>query len=135
MRAAVAGYRSAGLESELAHAQEALGSAGIKLDSKVEPVAVSPSQESVLAMAIREAVTNIVRHAGASSCRLTLRERLSSCELEISDDGKGGAAPDGFGLIGMRERVEALGGTLERDGSEGMRLILRLPIAGPATAL
>ena len=135
VRAAVAGYRSAGLEAELAHAGEALHSAGIKLDSSVEPVAFSPSQESVLAMAIREAVTNIVRHAGARSCRLTLRQRLSSCELEISDDGKGGLAPDGFGITGMRERVEALGGTLERDGSEGMRLILRLPIAGPAAAV
>lgn len=135
VRAAVAGYRSTGLESELVHAGEALRSAGIELDSKVEPVAVSPSQESVLAMAIREAVTNIVRHAGARSCRLTLRQRLSSCELEITDDGKGGVAPDGFGINGMRERVEALGGTLERDGSKGMRLILRLPIAGPAAAL
>jgi two-component system sensor histidine kinase DesK len=135
VRAAVAGYRSAGLESELAHAGEALRSAGIELDSNVEPVAISASQESVLAMAIREAVTNIVRHAGARSCRLTLRHRMSSCELEISDDGKGGVAPDGFGIIGMRERVEALGGTLERDGSEGMRLILRLPAAGPAAAL
>ena len=135
VRAAVAGYRSAGLESELAHAGEALRSAGIELDSNVEPVTISASQESVLAMAIREAVTNIVRHAGARSCRLTLRHRMSSCELEISDDGKGSVAPDGFGIIGMRERVEALGGTLERDGSEGMRLILRLPAAGPAAAL
>jgi len=135
VRAAVAGYRSAGLESELVHAGEALRSAGIQLDANVEAVAISPSQESVLAMAIREAVTNIVRHAGAHSCRLTLRHRQSSCELEISDDGKGGAAPDGFGILGMRERVEALGGTLERDGSQGMRLILRLPVAGPAPAL
>ena len=135
VRAAVAGYRSAGLESELAHADETLRSAGIQLDSSVEPVEISPSQESVLAMAIREAVTNIVRHAGARSCRLTLRNRLSSCELEISDDGKGGAAPEGFGITGMRERVEALGGTLERDGTEGMRLLLRLPVAGPASAL
>ena len=132
VRAAVAGYRSAGLESELAHAGEALRSAGIRLDSNVEPVAVSPSQEGVLAMAIREAVTNIVRHAGARSCRLTLRHRMSRCELEISDDGKGSVAPEGFGIIGMRERVEALGGTLERDGSEGMHLVLRLPAAGPA---
>jgi two-component system sensor histidine kinase DesK len=135
VRAAVAGYRSSGLNSELDHARETLHSMGIEFESNVEPVTVSPSQESVLAMAIREAITNIVRHAGARSCRLTLRQRLSSCELEISDDGKGGLAPDGLGVIGMRERVEALGGTLERDGTEGMRLLLRLPVAGPAAAL
>lgn len=135
VRAAVAGYRSAGLESELAHASKTLGSMGIRLDSQIEPVTVSPSQESVLAMAIREAVTNIVRHAGAHSCRLRLRQRLATCELEITDDGKGGTTPDGCGISGMRERVEALGGTLERDGSAGMRLILRLPMAGPTLAL
>ena len=135
VRAAVAGYRSSGLAAELAHAREALHGAGIEFDSHAEPVAVSPSQESVLAMAIRGAVTNVLRHAGARRCRLTLRQRLESWELEISDDGKGGLAPDGFGITGMRERVEALGGTLERDGSAGMRLILRLPAAGPTNAL
>jgi two-component system sensor histidine kinase DesK len=130
VRAAVRGYHSVGLEAELEHAREALTAAGIEFDVKVEPVTVSASQESVVALAIREAVTNIVRHAGAKSCQLWLRCRYFGCELEIADDGRGGSAPDGFGLSGMRERVEALGGTLERDGSQGMRLILRLPVPG-----
>jgi two-component system sensor histidine kinase DesK len=130
VRAAVQGYHSVGLEAELEHAREALTAAGIEFDAKVEPVTVSASQESVVALAIREAVTNIVRHAGAKSCQLWLRCRYFGCELEIADDGRGGSAPDGFGLSGMRERVEALGGTLERDGSQGMRLILRLPVPG-----
>ncbi|MGD0618226.1 MAG: ATP-binding protein, partial [Bryobacteraceae bacterium] len=90
---------------------------------------------SVLALAIREAVTNVVRHAGARTCRLALRCRYFGCELEIADDGRGGSSPDGFGLSGMRERVETLGGTLERDGSEGMRLILRLPVPGVSGAV
>jgi two-component system sensor histidine kinase DesK len=130
VRAAVRGYHSVGLDAELEHAREALTAAGIEFDSKVEPVTVSASQESVLALAIREAVTNVVRHAGAKSCQLALRCRYFGCELEIADDGRGGSDPDGFGLSGMRERVETLGGTLERDGSEGMRLILRLPVPG-----
>jgi two-component system sensor histidine kinase DesK len=130
VRAAVRGYHSVGLEAELEHAREALTAAGIELDAKVEPVTVSASQESVLALAIREAVTNVVRHAGAKSCQVALRCRYFGCELEIADDGRGGSVPDGFGLSGMRERVEALGGTLERDGSQGMRLILRLPVPG-----
>jgi two-component system sensor histidine kinase DesK len=130
VRAAVRGYHSVGLDAELSHAREALTAAGIEFDSKVEPVTVSASQESVLALAIREAVTNVVRHAGAKSCQLALRCRYFGCELEIADDGRGGSAPDGFGLSGMRERVEALGGTLERDGSVGMRVILRLPVPG-----
>jgi two-component system, NarL family, sensor histidine kinase DesK len=130
VRAAVRGYHSVGLDAELEHAREALTAAGIEFDSKVEPVTVSASQESVLALAIREAVTNVVRHAGAKTCQLALRCRYFGCELEIADDGRGGSSPDGFGLSGMRERVEALGGTLERDGSQGMRLILRLPVPG-----
>jgi two-component system sensor histidine kinase DesK len=130
VRAAVRGYHSVGLDAELSHAREALTAAGIAFDAKVEPVTMSASEESVLALAIREAVTNVVRHAGAKSCRLALRCRFFGCELEIADDGRGGSGPDGFGLSGMRERVEALGGTLERDGSEGMRLILRLPSPG-----
>ena len=130
VRAAVRGYHSVGLDAELDHAREALTAAGIEFDAKVEPVTVSATQESVLALAIREAVTNVVRHAGAKTCQLALRCRYFGSELEIADDGRGGSDPDGFGLSGMRERVEALGGTLERDGSQGMRLILRLPAAG-----
>ncbi|HEY3841585.1 MAG TPA: hypothetical protein VGL72_33675, partial [Bryobacteraceae bacterium] len=49
-------------------------------------------------------------------------------ELQISDDGRGGCAPEGSGLNGMRERVESLGGTLERDGSSGTRLLIRIPV-------
>jgi len=127
VRAAVRGYHSVGLDAELDHAREALAAAGIQFDAKVEPVTVSATQESVLTLAIREAVTNVVRHAGARTCQLALRCRYFGSELEIADDGRGGSDPEGFGLSGMRERVEALGGTLERDGSQGMRLILRLP--------
>jgi len=135
VRAAVRGYHSVGLDAELDHAREALTAAGIAFDPQVEPITVSASQESVLALAIREAVTNIVRHAGAKTCQLALRCRYFGCELEIADDGRGGSGPDGFGLSGMRERVEALGGTLERDGSQGMRLILRLPVPGAASGV
>ena len=130
VRAAVRGYHSAGLDAELTHAREALTAAGIEFESKIEPVTVSAPQESVLTLAIREAITNVVRHAGAKTCQLALRCRYFGCELEIADDGRGGSAAEGFGLSGMRERVEALGGTLERDGSQGMRLILRLPVPG-----
>lgn len=135
VRAAVSGYRSSGLKSELDHAREALCSAGIELDVTIDTFEIPPSQENVIAMAIREAVTNVVRHSRAKSCRLILRQRHFGSELEIIDDGQGGSAPEGFGISGMRERVEALGGTLERDGSEGMRLILRLPFNTAASTV
>jgi two-component system, NarL family, sensor histidine kinase DesK len=53
------------------------------------------------------------------------------CRLEIRDNGRGGLAVEGNGLRGMRERVEALGGSVERDASGGTRLTIKLPIELP----
>jgi two-component system sensor histidine kinase DesK len=77
---------------------------------------------------LREAVTNVIRHAGASSCTLSLNRVNGSCRLEIGDDGNGKLGREGVGLSGMRTRVEALGGTVERETSSGTRLIITLPL-------
>ena len=127
VRHAVRGYRSAGFESELTEARLALESAGIRLEASVEQAPLSPAQEGVLGLALRESVTNIVRHAQATACSLTLARRAEFCELTIADNGRGGSLHEGNGLRGMRERVEALGGTLERDGSKGTSLRIRVP--------
>jgi len=129
VRSAVRGYRSIGFDAELEHAREALRAAGITLDSSVGSIRLPASQEGVLVLALREAVTNIVRHSSARSCNIRLAGDESGVELHISDDGAGSNAGEGFGLSGMRERVEALGGTLEKDGSCGMTLLIRLPSA------
>ncbi len=128
VRAAVTGYRSGGIERELAQARATLEAAGVRLETSVERPRLSPAQETVFAMALREAVTNVVRHAQARVCRVELRQHGRWCELEIADDGRGGAVPEGNGLSGMRQRVDALGGALERDGSAGTRLRIRVPV-------
>ena len=128
VRAAVRGYRSAGFDSELREAMRALAAAGIQVETQVEPPPLSPAQETVFAMALREAVTNVVRHAHATVCKLTLRQAGRFCEMEIADNGRGGALDEGSGLSGMRQRVEALGGALERDGSHGTLLRIRVPV-------
>src|ERR1035438_8228677 len=128
VRAAVRGYRSAGFDSELREAMRALEAAGIQVETAGEPPPLSPAQETVFAMALREAVTNVVRHAHATVCRLPLRQTGRFCEMEIADNGLGGALDEGSGLSGMRERVEALGGALERDGSHGTLLRIRVPV-------
>ena len=128
VRSAVGGYRSAGLASELREARQALATAGIELEATVGPAPLSPIQESVFALALREAVTNVVRHARATACRLSLEQNGQFCEMEIADNGCGGALVEGNGLSGMRERVEALGGKLERNGSQGTRLKIRVPL-------
>jgi two-component system sensor histidine kinase DesK len=85
-------------------------------------------QESVLSLVVREAVTNVVRHAQAHTCRMRLDQQNGSCLLEIQDDGRGGFSNEGNGLRGMRERVEMLGGTLDRETSSGTRLTITLPM-------
>jgi two-component system sensor histidine kinase DesK len=85
-------------------------------------------QESVLSLAVREAVTNVVRHAQAHSCRMRLEQENGSCRLEIHDDGRGSSSTEGNGLRGMRERVEMLGGTLLRSTEAGTTLTITLPL-------
>lgn len=136
VRSAIAGYRSEGLQAELARARLALESAGVKLEYFTQPVELEPVRETVLALALREAVTNVIRHAKASTCRISLEMVNGEVRLEIRDDGRGGQTPEGIGLSSMRERVEGLGGRLERRTDGGTALLIALPKqAPPETAL
>lgn len=130
VREAVRGYRSQGLQAELVSAKMALEAAGLKLEYYAEPLDLTPMQESVLSLALREAVTNVVRHAQASRCVIRLAQDAAEVRLEVSDDGIGGEAPEGTGLRGMRERVAALGGRVSRDSADGTRLSVTLPKRG-----
>lgn len=128
VRSAVAGYRSGGLEAEVQHARNALSTAGVTFAAELPNTQLPPAHEAVLCLAVREAMTNIVRHAGARHCSLSLHV-ADVVTLTISDDGRGGDAPFGSGLTGMRERVAVLGGSLTRDGRGGTRLTVTLPLA------
>ncbi|MGE5243306.1 MAG: sensor histidine kinase [Betaproteobacteria bacterium] len=127
VRRAVQGYRTAGLADEIQQARSALDSAGVALACAIPPVRLAPEAERTLALAVREAVTNIVRHARAAHCSIRLHAGVDAVRLEIQDDGVGGAAPEGSGLSGMRARVVEGGGRLERDGRAGTRLTITLP--------
>jgi two-component system sensor histidine kinase DesK len=128
VRDAIRGYRSRGLEAELAQAKSTLETAGVAVKCETPRVALPALQESVLSMAVREAVTNVVRHAHARNCILRLQQQNGSCHLEIEDDGRGGSHSEGNGLRGMRERVEMLGGTLTRHSQAGTRLTIIVPL-------
>jgi two-component system sensor histidine kinase DesK len=127
VRTAISGYRSEGLQAEMGRARLALESAGVGLEYFTQPVELDSGAETVLALAMREAVTNVIRHAGARTCRITLEQTAEETRLEVSDDGRGGAAPEGIGLASMRERVEGLGGRLERRAETGTSLRIVLP--------
>lgn len=127
VRSAVAGYRSEGLQAEMGRARLALEAAGLGFEYFAQPVELDPEAETVLALALREAVTNVVRHAGAHTCRIALEQTEEETRLEVRDDGRGGSAPEGIGLASMRERVEGLGGRLERRAETGTSLRIVLP--------
>ncbi|HEY6348704.1 MAG TPA: sensor histidine kinase [Candidatus Angelobacter sp.] len=129
VRSTVRGYQARTLQAEMKQAATALEAAGVKVSCDFLPTSLPPTHEGVLALALREGVTNVIRHARAHSCDLHLRQVNGTYELEIKDDGAGQLAPEGLGLSGMRQRVEALGGTLHREISSGTRLIVSLPLA------
>ena len=134
VRAAVRGYRSGGLQAEVESARDALDAANVTLECDLSQLQLPPAHEAVIALAIREAVTNIVRHAHATRCRIALTPRDGAYAVTIVDNGRGGDATFGSGLNGMRERIEALGGTLSRDGSNGTTVTITMPLAMPAIA-
>ncbi len=130
VRNAVAGYKSAGIGAEIDRARAVLASAGVALEydgAASEEAAMTAEQERVASLAIREAVTNVVRHAHATHCRLTLAQQDGSWRITIDDDGVGARGPEGNGLAGMRERIEAIGGRLTKTVAQGTQLVLELP--------
>ncbi len=157
IREAVSGYRRPTLAVEIITARTSLEAAGIQLDDDAALMTLSgtidPDAEAALAWCLREAVTNVIRHAGAQNCRIRLterRERRGELALEITDDGHGlpGSGPaggagvtegSGSGLHNMSERLSAVGGRFSagpgRDG-HGFRLVATVPTApaGPAGA-
>ena len=135
VREAIRGYRTEGIFAELARARAALETAGLTVECDTDHVLLSPAQESVLSLALREAITNVVRHADASRCNVSLKRSEALCTLEIADDGCGAKGAEGNGLRGMRERLEALGGSLRLLTSDGTRLIIDLPLASAASTL
>ncbi|MDB6163976.1 MAG: two-component sensor histidine kinase [Xanthomonadaceae bacterium] len=129
VRSAVTGIRAAGLAAELASARLLLETDAIAFVYTIVPVLLPPAQEAVFAMTLREAVTNIQRHARARSAQVVLQVDGRDVLLRIVDDGRGGAIAPGNGLCGMRERIEALGGRLRIDsGRQGTCVEARLPL-------
>ncbi|WP_243398201.1 sensor histidine kinase [Deinococcus koreensis] len=114
VRAAVRGYRGSGLNAELVRAKVALDAADVTLRAPETLPELPPETEQAAAMLLREAVTNVVRHARAREVRVSLTRQGRDYRLVIHDDGVGGVAPEGSGLTGMREGHRWQPGALRR---------------------
>jgi two-component system sensor histidine kinase DesK len=134
VREAVSGYRQPTLDGELAGARMALDAAGIEARFDRPAVTLDPAVEAVLAWAVREGATNVIRHSDAGTCSMTITAGLSEAGVEIVDDGVGAGrdsalAAEGSGLPGLSERVRALGGQLQAANApkRGFRLAVTVP--------
>src|SRR5215469_9502429 len=125
VRSAVSGYRDVTLAGELARGRELLRASGIAADLPTATDTVDPAHQELLGWAVREGLTNVVRHSRAGTCAV----RLARSGVEITDDGVGAAAPAGNGLSGLRERVVAAGGSVEAGPAQpgGWRLQVSMP--------
>jgi two-component system sensor histidine kinase DesK len=133
----VHGFRSATLADELLRARAVLLTAGV--EPRFEAAtgladAIGADKEHAAAMILREAVTNVIRHAKATRCRVRAHCDDGVFVLRIEDDGAGRHAAEGAGIESMRARAREIGGTLEHGepGGPGVAVTLRVPLNEPA---
>ena len=133
LRETITGFRTLGIAAEVSRAKAVLQEAGFTVETEIAPVRLGAKEEAALALALREATTNVVRHSRAKCVVLRLVSEDARCRLQIRDDGVGGDVREGNGLAGMRERVQALGGNILRNGSAGMHLSIDVPLGTSAS--
>ena len=139
VRQAVSGYRQPTLDKELEGARVALSAAGIEAEVERTSVNLDPDVEAVLAWAVREGATNVIRHSGATHCQVKVRASLADAGVEVVDDGEGPAClrgevgpHTGHGITGLTERAERLRGRIEAGGlpdGQGFRLAVSIPVS------
>ncbi|MFC3453083.1 sensor histidine kinase [Amycolatopsis speibonae] len=124
IRATVSEYREVSLSAEVAGARAALRAAEIDADLPHAVDNVEPALQRTFGYVLREAVTNVLRHSGAKRVRV----RLGKTWLEIEDDGEGGEVAAGNGLRGLKERLDAVGGTLTATAPPGGGWLVRAEV-------
>jgi two-component system sensor histidine kinase DesK len=140
VRTAVAGYRQPVLARELDAAREMLAAAGISESIANSAGALPPALDGLLAWAVREGVTNVIRHSRAGRCEIRVRRSGDRAELTVIDDGqagRGGTPSSGSGLAGLAERASSLGARMSAGPLPDGRfvLVISAPAAGaPAEA-
>ena len=129
VRDAVTGMTGLTFAGEVERARSMLSAANVAARINTPIDLADPTREAVLAMALREAVTNVIRHADAKTCSIDLVSHPNGdLRLSVSDDGRGGDFEEGSGLRGMRARLFAAGGALDIHASfAGALLTATLP--------
>ena len=137
VRSAVTGFRAADLAAELASARLLLETSQVQLDYPAPPQGLPLQAERGLALVLREAITNISRHAHATQAQVEFVREDAAVQLHIRDNGRGGVTVDGNGLSGIRLRVHELGGSVSVNSPHagGTQLLVRVPVQWQADCL
>ena len=130
VRKTVTGYRQSGIQKAILDMQQSLRTAAVNPDFSfpTEPLHLSAAQESALIMVLREAVTNVIRHAQAKECSIKLIANDERIQLTLQDDGIGTDNTHGNGISGMKERISELGGEFSVQRKDGTLITVQLPI-------
>ncbi len=134
VRAAISGYRRRDLTEELDGARAVLAAAEVEAVVRVPGEPLPDAVDGLFGWAVREGVTNVVRHARARTVTITVARERECAVLEVVDDGRArpeAADAPGNGLTGLAERVAAAGGTVDAGPRPegGFRLAVRVPLA------
>ena len=141
VRDVVRGYRETALDVELAGAQGVLTAAGIECEVTGEATGLPTEVQSALGWVVREATTNVLRHGNAGRCAVAVRVAEGSVVLTVENDGAKaidggtggsgggtGGSGGGAGLVGLRERLSAVGGELEAGAVDDDRFRVRATV-------
>ncbi|MGI9122919.1 MAG: sensor histidine kinase [Rubrobacter sp.] len=138
VREAVAGYRQPTLVEELAGAGEMLDAAGISCRIENEASMLPNAVDAVLAWAVREGATNVIRHSRAGHCRILVAREDEEIYAEITDDGegsqKGNGGASGNGLSGLAARVATFAGRVETGSPSDGGFCLRVSLPAASSA-
>lgn len=132
VRELVSDMRTITVAEELIEAGAILQTAGISFhvhgDSELSDI--PHLTQNILSLCLKEAVTNVVKHSGASNCYVSIRQLAGEVSIIVEDDGKGIAKtnPFGNGLQGMGERLELIDGSFELGSGKGTKLEITVPI-------
>ncbi|MEH7252624.1 sensor histidine kinase [Neobacillus niacini] len=133
VRKMVSSMRGIRLKDEIVRVKQILKAAEITFEGNqdISIKSVPLLTENILSMCLKEAVNNVVKHSGASSCSISIEQSWKELVMTIHDNGEfksnGDKETKGSGLLGMRERLEFINGSLELLTKEGTTLVIRVP--------
>ncbi|MGX1914288.1 sensor histidine kinase [Streptomyces phaeochromogenes] len=139
VREVVRGYREVDLGVELLGAQGVLTAAGVECTVTGSASELPTAVQSALGWVVREATTNVLRHGDAGHCRVSLQVKGARVVLTVENDGverdrvPSTPTSKGSGLVGLRERLSAVDGTLEAGPVDGDRFRVVAEVPLPAT--